>query len=156
VYNTIYHVGSIIATWTTFGTFAIQNNWSWRIPSILQALPSVFQFTLLWLVPKYPRWLISKDRDEEALNVLAKYHSNGDRTDPTVQFEFQEISGTIHLETQFKKESSYLDFFKTKGNRYRFVLFASAGLFSQWSGNGLTSYYFTLVMDSVGITSKHE
>ncbi len=26
------------------------------------------------------------------------------------------------------------------------------GLFSQWSGNGLTSYYFALVMNSIGIT----
>ena len=54
----------------------------------------------------------------------------------------------------YKKTSSYLDFFKTKGNRYRFLLIASLGLFSQWSGNGLTSYYLTEVFDSIGITNK--
>ncbi|MCJ1310643.1 hypothetical protein MMC25_004308 [Agyrium rufum] len=155
VYNCLWNVGSIIAVWTTFGTFRIHNQWSWRIPSILQAIPSLIQFTFLFLVPESPRWLISKDRHAEALTVLAKYHANGNEQDETVQFEFREIKNTIALEYRFRKTSSYLDFFKTKGNRYRLLLLCSAGLFSQWSGNGLTSYYFSLVLDSIGITDSN-
>jgi MFS family permease len=142
VYNCLWNVGAIVATWLTFGTFRIQNNWSWRIPSILQAFPSLIQFTFLFFVPESPRWLIKKDRGAEALKILAKYHANGDETDETVMFEYAEMLETIRLEYRYKKESSYLDFFKTKGNRYRLFLIATLGLFSQWSGNGLTSYYF--------------
>jgi MFS family permease len=69
-----------------------------------------------------------------------------------VQFEYNEIRETLRLEFQFQKSSSYLDFFRTKGNRYRLLLLASLGLFSQWSGNGLVSYYATDVYKSIGIT----
>lgn len=70
-------------------------------------------------------------------------------------FEYAEIKETLRLEFQFKKQSSYLDFVKTKGNRYRLFLIATLGLFSQWSGNGLTSYYFAIVMDSIGVTDTN-
>ncbi|KAK5270509.1 hypothetical protein LTR99_004951 [Exophiala xenobiotica] len=156
VYNQLWDIGSIAATWITFGTFTIKNNWSWRIPSIFQAFPTLILFCTIWTIPESPRWLISKDRHSEALATLAKYHANGDATDLTVQFEFREIRETLHLEFQSKRSSSYLDFLKTKGSRYRLLLVVALGLFSQWSGNGLTSYYFSLVMKSIGVTNKNE
>ncbi|KFX91459.1 hypothetical protein V490_05888 [Pseudogymnoascus sp. VKM F-3557] len=154
-YNVLWDIGSIAATWITFGTFTMKNDWSWRIPSILQAAPSLILFLFLWWIPESPRWLMSKDREAEALATLAKFHSNGDEQNATVQFEFLEIRETLRLEYQFKKSSSFLDFLKTKGNRYRLLLVVALGLFSQWSGNGLTSYYFALVMKSVGITDSN-
>jgi len=108
----------------------------------------------IWFIPESPRWLIAKDRNDEALHILAKYHANGDVDNATVQFEFAEIKETLRLEFQYQKTSSYLDFLKTKGNRYRLMLLASLGLFSQWSGNGLVSYYATDVYDSIGITDS--
>lgn len=154
-YNVLWDIGSIAATWITFGTFTMKNDWSWRIPSILQAAPSLILFLFLWWIPESPRWLMSKDREAEALATLAKFHSNGDEQNATVQFEFLEIRETLRLEYQFKKSSSFSDFLKTKGNRYRLLLVVALGLFSQWSGNGLTSYYFALVMKSVGITDSN-
>lgn len=72
--------------------------------------------------------------------MLAKYHADGNANDEIVQFEYSEIKETIRLEFLAKKSSSYLDFFRSKGNRYRLFLITSAGLFSQWSGNALFSY----------------
>jgi len=106
------------------------------------------------MIPESPRWLMSKDRTDEALATLGKYHANGNTEDPTVQFEYLEIKETLRLEFLYKKTSSYLDFLKTRGNRYRLLLIASLGLFSQWSGNGLVSYYATNVYDSIGITNS--
>jgi sugar porter (SP) family MFS transporter len=153
VYNCLWNVGAIICTWLTFGTKRIDSDWCWRIPALTQALPSVVQLCFIWFIPESPRWLISKERNEEALSILGKYHANGDINNPTVQFEFAEIKETLRLEFQYQKNSSYLDFFKTKGNRYRLMLLASLGLFSQWSGNGLVSYYATDVYNRIGITS---
>jgi hypothetical protein len=105
-------------------------------------------------VPESPRWLISQDRNEEALEILAKYHANGNCNDPAVIFEYAEIRETIHREQIAGKTSRYVDFIKTKGNRYRLFLLVTAGFFSQWSGNGLTSYYFGEIMISIGVTDR--
>jgi MFS family permease len=144
-----------VNTWLTFGTRRIPSTWSWRIPTIIQGGPSVIQLLFIFFIPESPRWLISKSRQEEALEILAKYHANGNANDATVQFEYAEMKETLRLEFQHKKTSSYFDFFKTRGNRYRLLLIISLGLFSQWSGNGLVSYYATNVYDSVGITSPN-
>jgi sugar porter (SP) family MFS transporter len=154
IYNCLWNLGAIINTWLTFGTKRIDSTWSWRIPTLGQAFPSVIQILFIWFIPESPRWLISKDRTDEALQVLGKYHANGNINHPTVQFEFAEIRETLRLEFLYKKSSSYLDFAKTKGNRYRFLLIMSLGLFSQWSGNGLVSYFSNELYDSVGITSS--
>jgi len=153
-YNCLWNLGSIVNTWLTFGTKRIPSAWSWRIPTIIQGGPSIIQLAFIFLIPESPRWLISKNRSDEALKILAKYHANGDAQDPTVQFEYAEIKETLRLEFLYKKSSSYFDFVKTKGNRYRLLLIISLGLFSQWSGNGLVSYYASNVYDSVGITSS--
>lgn len=47
LYNTLWFSGSIVAAWSTFGTFRINNSWSWRIPSVLQGLSSVIQILLI-------------------------------------------------------------------------------------------------------------
>jgi hypothetical protein len=154
VYNCLWNVGAITCTWLTFGTKRFDNDWCWRVPALSQAFPSIIQLVFIFFIPESPRWLIAKGRNEEALNILGKYHANGDLTHPTVQYEFQEIRETLRIEFQYQTTSSYLDFFRTRGNRYRLLLLASLGLFSQWSGNGLVSYYATDVYDSIGITDK--
>ena len=42
----------------------------------------------------------------------------------------------------------------TPGNRKRTLIAACVGTFSQWSGNGLVSYYLAKVLATVGITDK--
>ena len=79
----------------------------------------------------------------------------GDISDETVMFEYGEIKETLRLEYLFGKSTSYLDFFRTKGNRHRLFLIATLGLFSQWSGSGLTSYYFAKIMQSIGVTNTN-
>lgn len=69
-----------------------------------------------------------------------------------MQFEFREIRDTIKLEQISQNTTSYLDFFRTKGNRYRLVVLAALGLFSQWSGNGIISNYSNRLYRSAGIT----
>jgi hypothetical protein len=97
---------------------------------------------------------LSKDRNDEALQMLAKYHADGDDSDPTVVFEYTEMKETIRLEFLHQKTSSYMDFFRTAGNRKRLMMIISLGLFSQWSGNALISYYATIIYSGAGITNQ--
>lgn len=152
MYNSMWYLGSIIAAWTTFGSFTIPTSWAWRIPSILQGLPSVLQVGLIWFVPESPRWLVSKGRDAQALKVLAYYHANGKQDDPLVEYEFSEIKTAIELDREVSANVGWLSLLKTPGNRRRMRIIIALAFFSQWSGNGLVSYYLKRVCDSVGIT----
>ncbi len=125
--------GRIVVSALSLGTNYIDSSWSWRIPALGQGLPSVIQIIFIWWIPESPRYLMAKDKHEKALDILARYHGNGNANDPTVQFEYREIKETIKMEMEAKSNSSYLDFFKTKGNRYRLIVLLSLGLFSQWS-----------------------
>lgn len=90
------------------------------------------------------------------MQTLAYYHANGDQHNATVQFEYREIKETIGLEMQYQKNSSYLDFMKTKGNRYRLAILVSLGVISQYSGNALFSNYTSLIYNSMGITEQNK
>lgn len=52
----------------------------------------------MWFMPESPRWLVQKDRQEEALQVLAQVHAGGDVNDPYVQAELAEIVAKISFE----------------------------------------------------------
>ena len=154
LYNSLWYSGAIVAAWSTFGTFKLNSSWSWRIPSILQGLPSVLQLSLLWFGPESPRWLISKGRDTQALHVLAYYHADGDDQDPLVQYEFDEIKAAIDLDKAVAASVGWMSLIKTPGNRKRLTIIVALAWFSQWSGNGLVSYYLSEVFKTIGITSS--
>lgn len=155
MYNTLWYLGSIIAAWTVFGTVNYTGNSSWRIPVALQAMMPLMQFVLIWVVPESPRWLISKDRDQEAFQILAKYHANGNTEDEFVKSELFEIRKTIEYESHASKQSWDV-FFRTPGNRKRLLLILLTTFFSQCSGNGLVSYYIHDILNSVGITDSRD
>ncbi|KKY29831.1 putative sugar transporter [Diaporthe ampelina] len=154
VYNCLWNVGALFVSWLSFGTNYLNNEWSWRVPALLQAFPSLIQLAFIWWVPESPRYLVAKDKHDQALEILARYHANGNVNHPTVQFEYREIRETLALELDAKKQSSYADFVKTKGNRYRLAVLISLGIFSQWSGNAIISNYSSKLYDSAGVTDS--
>ena len=140
------------AAWTTFGSFKIQSTWAWRLPSVLQGLPSVLQVFLIFFVPESPRWLISRNRNAEALRILAYYHADGNEEDPLVKYEYEEIRAAIELDREIEKTIGWKTLISTPGNRKRMRIIIAIAFFSQWSGNGLVSYYLNKVFDTIGIT----
>lgn len=72
MYNTLWYVGSIVAAWTVFGTQGYTTNASWQIPVGMQALMPCIMLCGIWLLPESPRWLVSRDRGDEALGILAR------------------------------------------------------------------------------------
>ncbi|TVY67879.1 Lactose permease [Fusarium oxysporum f. sp. cubense] len=148
-----FYLGSIISAWVTFGTRNYGSSWDWRLPSLMQILLPALAFPGFLISPESPRWLASVDRNEEAAQVIAKHHAGGDINSPLVQFETEEITNTIKAEQEAHASASYADMLKTKGNRWRLLISVSLGVFSQWSGNGVVSYYLALVLQTVGITS---
>ncbi len=154
-YWTMYYLGAILASWTTFGTQDYTSSWSWRIPTILQIGYPCFQLCFLYWLPESPRWLISKDRSGEALQILAKYHAAGDAHSPLVVREMSEIMETIKME-QEAHATTWGTLVATPGNRKRLFIVVCLGAFAQWNGVGIVSYYLTLVLDTVGVTDTFD
>ncbi|KAJ6028331.1 hypothetical protein N7540_003907 [Penicillium herquei] len=151
---TSYFAGSILSSWTTFGTYHMYNStWSWRIPSLLQAAFPLIQFIALFWVPESPRWLISKGRVEEARALLVRWHANGDETSPLVEYEINEIRSHLRFEAGTGK-LGWPQMLKTPADKKRLILVVYISFMSQWCGNGIISYYLPLILKSVGIKSS--
>jgi hypothetical protein len=106
---------------------------------------------VVWWIPESPRYHVAKDQPDRALRTLAKYHAGGNEQDEVVQLEFAEITTAMALEKSHNSSFGFLDFLRTPGNRKRLYIIVAIGLFSQWSGNGLVSYYANLIYNSIGI-----
>jgi len=153
LFNVAYFVGSITAAGITFGTNNIASNWAWRIPSLLQIAPSILQIVFVFFLPESPRWLVTKDRTEEAYEILVTYHAEGDHESEFVRAEMAQIRTTISLELESSKQS-WVSFLKSQGMRRRAFISAFLGLFTQWSGNTLISYYLGDLLQMIGRTES--
>ena len=79
----------------SYGATFTHSNAAFRIPWGLQMLPAVLLLAAVPFMPRSPRWLASNDRWEEAMEVLAALRARGDRTNPEVVAEMQEIQERI-------------------------------------------------------------
>ncbi|TVY78311.1 Lactose permease [Lachnellula suecica] len=154
MFNASWFVGSLIASGIVVETAKINGDWAWRLPSVLQCCPSLVQMTLVFFLPESPRYLISKDRREEAFNILVKYHAEGDRDSLFVKAEMVQIETTIKAEMEVAKQS-WWDMVATPGMRRRTCLAAAMGVFTQWSGNTLISFYLGKILVMIGYTDTY-
>ncbi|KAF7527109.1 hypothetical protein PCG10_003310 [Penicillium crustosum] len=97
-----------------------------------------------------PRWLIYKDRHDEAKAILVKYHGNGDPYSTLVDIEYTEICQTLEHEKCMQK-TNLKALVQTRPNRWRIGVVAATGFFCQVSGNNIITYYLSSVLDAAGI-----
>ncbi|KAI8162557.1 Lactose permease [Colletotrichum sp. SAR 10_70] len=103
-------------------------------------------------MPESPRWLVKKGRLVNARTILIKYHANGKEDDELVEYEFREIVEALKLE-DLNKQTTYLDFFRTPGNRHRLLILIVLGASLNWVGNGIMSYYLSPILNGIGVTN---
>ncbi|KAF1352692.1 hexose transporter-like protein [Lizonia empirigonia] len=155
LFNAFFGVGAVLGAGIVVQTRLIQSDWSWRLPSILQAVPSLIQIVFAFTVPESPRWLVSKDRSEEALQILIKYHAEGDASAELPHVELAEIQAALNIENE-SRARGWGELFQTKGMRHRSLVAAALGLFVQFSGNNLISQYFVPIAEKIGITDSYQ
>ncbi|KAH7168188.1 general substrate transporter [Fusarium sp. MPI-SDFR-AT-0072] len=151
-YYPFFYFGSLLSALLCFAGLHISGSWSWRLPSIFQIVGPILVLLTLARCPESPRWLVFKGRLTQASAVLGKHHANGAANDPLVEWELAEIQASLE-EERANLQVSYLDFFKTPGNRRRLAVLLSLCVGTNWVGNGIISYYLTPVLRSVGVTS---
>ena len=72
-----------------------------------------------------------------------------------MQYEFEEIRAAIDFDRTVAAGIGWKSFLTSKGNRKRVRIIVALAFFSQWSGNGLVSYYLNEIFDAVQITDPN-
>ncbi|KAM4062749.1 major facilitator superfamily protein [Hirsutella rhossiliensis] len=153
-YNTSIVLGYVIGAWATYGCFQIPTQWSWRLPTLIQIVPSAYQLLLIFFCPESPRWLIAKGKMDEARQILTKYHGEGDPNSELVAFECAEIQHVIAAEAE--QSLSWAAFFSSRSNLKRIGLCLATAVFSQSSGNLLVSNYLAQILKDTGVKADKD
>jgi len=160
LYNTFYNVGSILATSSVYAChlyLSDRGDLDWRIPLWLQMACPAIVVLLVKFFPESPRWLVAQNRQEEAKNVIAVYHANGDHKHPLVELQMKEMMRA----TESSDAANWKDLFdlsvlvETRSSRYRLMLNVAFSWFGQFSGNNIISYYLPIMLAGVGITDTN-
>ena len=109
---TFYQLAIVIGFFVVFlATYFIGNNLSeaeniqfgWRQMFWSELIPSVMFLVGLYFVPKSPRWLMTKGKEEEALSILTRIHG-----EDTANREIVEIRDSIQSESAKDKVSLFV------------------------------------------------
>ncbi|KIL60510.1 hypothetical protein M378DRAFT_167994 [Amanita muscaria Koide BX008] len=142
--------GILIQYFIQFGCSYINSTASFRVPWGLQIIPAIVLSLGMTLFPESPRWLLDKGCEEEALQVLADLHGEGNQNNSLVQLEYQEIRQQVYYE-RTEGAKSYSDLLKS-GNLRRVFLGCSLQVWSQTCGINIMMYYTIYVFQGAGLT----
>ena len=139
--------GYATSVWVDYFSTFIPNNWTWRVPLLMQVIMGTLLAVGSLVIPESPRWLLDYDHDEEGIVVIANLYGKGDIHNPKARDEYREIKMNVLLSRQ-EGERSYLDMFKRYTRRVFIAMSAQA--LAQLNGINVISYYAPLVFESAG------
>ncbi|KAJ4198868.1 hypothetical protein NW759_016223 [Fusarium solani] len=143
---------SFLVTCIILGIYDKQSDWAWRGIMLGEAVPSILSLCLLPFVEESPRWLFYKGRGEEATNILARLHADGNIEHPMIVAETQEILGA--LEHEKKNNGGWKDLVSPAPNLKRFSIAVLMNIFYQILGGNMILYFSSFLIAKLGIESR--
>lgn len=140
-------VGTIVGFFVNFGTSYLTTDWSWRAPFLIHLFVSLCLYFAA-LLPYSPRWLIDKDRKEEALAVLAQLHEST-IDDPDVRHEFDYIVEELETERSFGTRTFAECFRGTNLKRTLWAVFTADGC--ACTGIYCINFYLPQIIQQTGV-----
>ena len=137
----ILRLGSSEASWVE--SLGIkQHNWRWMLG--LEALPAIIYFVSLFFVPRSPRWLMMKSRNEEAMAILKRAND-----EKAAAIEFENIKQSF-LSGSRKKKIPLSELFKPA---LKLVLIIGVGvsILQQITGINAVFFYAPMIFEQSGI-----
>lgn len=142
-----YSVGSFIAYWINFACskhVEELGEWDWKMVVIFQIMMPVLILAQVFFTPETPRWLVKKNKIEQARAALRRIR-------PTEQDVEDEVL-VIREALEFEKEaisSSYSALWKDRSVRKRLLLAVILNAGQQLTGQGSLNTYSTIVYKKV-------
>lgn len=121
------------------------NCWRWMLGA--EALPAILYFFLLFLVPRSPRWLTQRGRDDEALSVLDKVLGPEEAAR-----SLEEIKG--HLKSDDNTKPAVTELF-TRRMSYIMLIALGLGFFQQITGINAIFFYAPTIFEKTGIAQEN-
>ena len=144
--------GILIMFYMCYASSFMEGTISFRLPWALQSVPGFLLLFGLVFTPRSPRWLANKGRWEECLQVLAAVHGKGDRNNPSVQSQYQELRDIVQAE-QASSAVRFSELFSQK-----MIPRTSIGCFCQiWSqltGMNVMMYYIVYIFGMAGLSGN--
>ncbi|KAJ5358303.1 Major facilitator superfamily domain general substrate transporter [Penicillium cataractarum] len=142
-----------LANWMNYSLDFQESALQWRFPLGFQLVFPVIVAVALLLAPESPRWLLLKDRHEEALQVIARLEGQDDLHDPEVTTQFLSIQSAIEVERKNRVPTTDALLCRDKTQNLRRVILSCGTQFmQQFSGVNALGYYLpTLLQESVGL-----
>ncbi|KAM5387025.1 hypothetical protein ACJZ2D_000318 [Fusarium nematophilum] len=139
--------GIVITNWMNYGfTYISDHPISWRFPLAFQCFFALVTILLTLVMPESPRWLVMRDRAEEARAILARLRAKP-QTDQEIVDEIQYLVATVHHEAKTQKVSLKEVFSNgPQQNLRRILLGAGTSVFQQFGGTNVVAYYLPIVL----------
>lgn len=148
--------GTCIAYWVDYGASYGPDDLTWRFPIAFQIFFGIILVIGAKFLPESPRWLLTKDRHEEGLQVIAALAgvtgaSEEAQLQKTIILDSITASGEVGQKVPFK---AVLTGGKTQHFR-RMMLGASSQLMQQIGGCNAVIYYFPILFQDVCLSLFH-
>jgi len=123
----------------------------WRYMLLVQAIPSVLLLVGMWRSPESPRWLISKNRHEEALAILKQI-----RPEQRAIKEYEDIVTLIAIEKEkhLHAKSSLAIVFNTPWLLKLVLIGIVWAAIQQTTGVNVIMYYGTEILKTAGFSDQ--
>jgi MFS transporter, sugar porter (SP) family len=130
--------------WNTLCLKLIKNpTTQWKVALAGLMVPSALFLLTVWFLKETPRYLLMKNKDDQAIKNLA-YVRNKNTNDVSVANEFNDMSTKLKVELS-EGICTWKELFSTKTIVYRIVIVAILQLLHMLVGINAISYYSTQV-----------
>lgn len=149
-------IGTMIAYWIDFGALYGPQDFAWRFPIAFQCFFAILVIILTLRLPESPRWLLTKNRHDDAATVIAALESSP-RGSEVVQVQLGMITDGIKASGNANGVTPFSALL-TNGpsqNFRRMLLGASSQFMQQLGGCNAVIYYFPILFqDAIGTSHQ--
>ncbi|TMX02245.1 hypothetical protein EJD97_022251 [Solanum chilense] len=144
------NLGILLGYVSNYAFSGLSPHINWRVMLGVGILPSIFIGIALFVIPESPRWLVMKNRIDEARLVLLKTNENANEVEERLA-EIQQAAGHVNAE-KYEEKAVWRELLNpSPGVRRMLITGCGIQCFQQVTGIDATVYYSPTIFKDAGI-----